>query len=52
MPIPFELNIIENYLNDIINNYEYKKNDYIVSKILIDESIKEFNSIYQKLKCK
>lgn len=52
MPIPFELNIIENYLNDIINNYEYKKTDYIVSKILIDESIKEFNSIYQKLKCK
>ena len=52
IPIPIELNILENYINDIINKYEYKMDDYIAFKILIDESIKEFNNIYDKLKCK
>ena len=48
MPIPNKLNWLENYINDIINKYEYKKDDYIVFKILLDESIKEFNQKYDK----
>lgn len=50
--MPIELNVFENYINDIINKYEYKMYDYLVFKILIDESIKEFNNIYQNCKCR
>lgn len=47
MPMPNELSYLEIYIKDIINRYEYKMIDYIDFKILIDESIKEFNNIYK-----